>query len=77
MIIHEPPFAASERRHDLTPNTGMHMKTNTLAFIGVVLGIMAGINRLPMRSPAWGWRLAPYSIGSVAMFWVIQRTTLF
>jgi len=48
-----------------------------LAFIGVVLGLLAGINRLPLRWPAWGWRLAPYSIGAVAMFWVIQRTTLF
>lgn len=56
-------------------NVGVEL--GQLAFIGVVLGIMAGIDRLPVRSPAWGWRLAPYSIGAVAMFWVIQRTTLF
>jgi len=56
-------------------NVGVEL--GQLAFIGVVLGIMAGINRLPVRSPAWGWRLVPYSIGAVAMFWVIQRTTSF
>ncbi len=27
--------------------------------------------------PAWAWRIPPYAIGSVAMFWVIQRVAAF
>jgi hydrogenase/urease accessory protein HupE len=33
--------------------------------------------RLALASPAWSWRIAPYSIGSVAMFWLIQRLSVF
>ena len=48
-----------------------------LAFIAAVLGIAAGIRRSPVRVPAWSWRVAPYGIGTMAMFWVIQRITAF
>ena len=56
-------------------NVGVEL--GQLAFIGVVLGIMAGFNRLAISPPVWSWRLLPYGIGGVAMFWVIQRTTQF
>jgi hydrogenase/urease accessory protein HupE len=52
-----------------------------LLFIAAVLSIMAlgrfFIRRASLRQPAWAWRLAPYSIGSVAAFWMIQRVAAF
>jgi hypothetical protein len=52
-----------------------------LLFIGAVLSIMALgrwlIRRATIRQPAWAWRVAPYSIGSVAAFWMIQRIAAF
>ena len=48
-----------------------------LLFIGAMLSSIALLRRLPVRTPAWAWRLPPYAIGSVAAFWVIQRLTLF
>jgi hydrogenase/urease accessory protein HupE len=34
-------------------------------------------HRLRFSQPAWAWRIPPYAIGSLAMFWVIQRVTAF
>ncbi len=48
-----------------------------LAFITLVLGIAAILRQSPVQAPSWGWRIAPYAIGSVAMFWVIERTAAF
>jgi hydrogenase/urease accessory protein HupE len=48
-----------------------------LTFIAAVLGVVAGARRFPVRVPGWSWRVTPYAIGSVAMFWVIQRVTAF
>jgi hydrogenase/urease accessory protein HupE len=48
-----------------------------LAFVAVVIGVMAALRRLPAPTPPWGWRVAPYAIGTVAMFWVIQRVYAF
>jgi hypothetical protein len=39
----------------------------------VVLGVAAAFSRLSLRTPAWSWRVAPYAVGAVAMFWVIER----
>ena len=51
------------------------------ACIAAVLAIEAtaatAIRYSPVRKPAWGWRVMPYAIGTVAMFWVIQRTAAF
>jgi hydrogenase/urease accessory protein HupE len=44
-----------------------------LAFIGVVLGVLAIALRIPVKRPAWTWRLAPYAIGTIAMVWVVDR----
>ena len=48
-------------------------------FIGVVLSLIGAVRRLhiPSASPRWGKLIAPYGIGSVAMFWVIQRIASF
>jgi hydrogenase/urease accessory protein HupE len=52
-----------------------------LLFIAAILSIMALghwlIRRTAITEPAWAWRLAPYSIGGVAAFWMIQRITAF
>jgi len=48
-----------------------------LAFICVVLGFLAAIRLIPYARPSWGWRVAPYAIGSIAMVWVIERTAGF
>lgn len=52
-----------------------------LLFIAAILSIMALgrwlIRRAAIPQPAWAWRVAPYSIGGVAAFWMIQRIAAF
>ena len=52
-----------------------------LLFIAAILSIMALARWLSKRAaipqPAWAWRVAPYSIGGVAAFWMIQRIAAF
>jgi hydrogenase/urease accessory protein HupE len=52
-----------------------------LLFIAAILSIMALgrwlIRRTAIPKPAWAWRVAPYSIGAVAAFWMIQRIAAF
>ena len=46
-------------------------------FIGVVLSLLALLRRFAPRVPEWMEIVPPYAIGSVAMFWVIQRVLQF
>jgi hydrogenase/urease accessory protein HupE len=46
-------------------------------FIGVVLAFIAVIRRIRIPSPRWAELVPPYTIGSVAMFWVVQRIAVF
>jgi hydrogenase/urease accessory protein HupE len=48
-----------------------------LAFVGVVLVLLASLRSLQLPAPAWSWRLASYSIGAVAMYWTIERVVAF
>jgi hydrogenase/urease accessory protein HupE len=52
-----------------------------LLFIAAILCLMALGRWLTRRAaipqPAWAWRVAPYSIGGVAAFWMIQRIVAF
>jgi hydrogenase/urease accessory protein HupE len=52
-----------------------------LLFIAAILSIMALgrwlIRRTAIPNPAWARRVAPYSIGGVAAFWMIQRIAAF
>jgi hydrogenase/urease accessory protein HupE len=52
-----------------------------LLFIASVVFLIAAGREVTVRSgmsrPAWAWRIPPYAIGSVAMFWVIQRIGAF
>lgn len=48
-----------------------------LLFIALILGAIALVRRSRLNFPRWAAILPPYAIGSVAMFWVIQRITAF
>lgn len=44
-----------------------------LLFVALVWGLLVLLARLPAQPPAWSRKVPPYAIGSLAMFWVIQR----
>ena len=46
-------------------------------FIGVVLAFIALVRRIRIPFPRWAEFAPPYAIGSVAMFWVVQRMAVF
>lgn len=48
-----------------------------LLFIATVLSFIAVIRRVHLRLPNWVELVPAYAIGSIAMFWVIQRAVLF
>jgi hydrogenase/urease accessory protein HupE len=66
---HAIPFAL------LSFNVGVEI--GQLAFVAAVLGLFSIASRMPAPATSWAWRAAPYAIGSVAMFWVIQRVAAF
>ena len=48
------------------------------AFVfGVVALARQMMRHVTQQQPAWAWRIPPYAIGSIAMFWVIQRIAAF
>jgi hydrogenase/urease accessory protein HupE len=48
-----------------------------LMFIAAVLWFVAVVQRVRILIPRWGEFVPPYAIGTVAMFWIIQRVALF
>lgn len=60
---------------------GVHVRTGVEAghflFMGAVLSVMALIARANRPLPRWTELVPAYAIGSVAMFWVIERTLSF
>jgi hydrogenase/urease accessory protein HupE len=48
-----------------------------LLFIAAVLSFVAVVQRVRIPIPRWGEFVPPYAIGTVAMFWIIQRVALF
>jgi hydrogenase/urease accessory protein HupE len=56
-------------------NVGVEL--GQLAFVAAVLVVSNLARYLHFSIPSWSWKLAPYGIGSVAMFWVIDRTSGF
>ncbi len=52
-----------------------------LLFTASVFAIIALARQITRRinvpRPAWAWALPPYAIGSLAVFWVIQRIAAF
>ena len=53
-------------------NVGVEL--GQLAFVFVVLLTITIAARTSWRAPDWTRRVVPYAIGSVGMFWVIERT---
>jgi hydrogenase/urease accessory protein HupE len=57
------------------------VEVGQLLFIALVFAIVAlsrGITRrVNLPRPAWAWAVPPYAIGSVAVFWVLQRIAVF
>ncbi|WP_343225906.1 HupE/UreJ family protein [Luteolibacter marinus] len=50
------------------------VEAGQLLFVAAVLLLAAGTKRLPVRLPGWTKLIPPYAIGSLAMFWVIERS---
>jgi hypothetical protein len=48
-----------------------------LLFIATMLCLFVLVRRIRMACPRWARLAAPYAIGSVAMFWVIERVAAF
>ncbi len=49
-----------------------------IASVFAIIGLARQVTRrIGVSQPAWAWRVPPYAIGSVAMFWVIQRLAAF
>jgi hydrogenase/urease accessory protein HupE len=57
------------------------VEAGQLLFIAVVLVVITMLRRFArgaaLSPPPWAWRVPPYAIGSVAMFWLIQRVAAF
>jgi hydrogenase/urease accessory protein HupE len=52
-------------------NVGVEL--GQLLFIAVIITLIGSIGHVRLRLPRWATLVPPYAIGSVAMFWVIQR----
>jgi hypothetical protein len=44
-----------------------------LAFVAVVLAVMMALKRLEVRWPRWVTRVPAYAIGSLAIYWLLER----
>jgi hydrogenase/urease accessory protein HupE len=53
------------------------VEAGQLLFVSAVLSLVALVRRFKFPSPRWLPLAAPYAIGMVAMFWVIQRVARF
>jgi len=53
------------------------VEVGQLLFIAAVLAFVALVRRIRVAFPRWTELAPPYAIGTVAMFWVIQRTLAF
>jgi len=48
-----------------------------LAFVFVMLLLIAGIRRLQIQLPQWIYKAPAYLIGAMAMYWFIERVVAF
>jgi hydrogenase/urease accessory protein HupE len=53
------------------------VEAGQLLFVTAVLAVMACTKRIRVAWPRWAELVPPYAIGSLAMFWVIQRAAAF
>jgi hydrogenase/urease accessory protein HupE len=84
-LLHGLGFAGALSEIGLPPHSillallffNVGVELGQLAFIATVLPVLALVRRLPLPWPAWSWRVAPYVIGSLAMYWATERITSF
>ena len=84
-LLHGLGFASALRAVGLPENAipaallffNLGVEVGQLVFVGVVLALLASLRSLQLPAPAWSWRLAPYGIGAVAMYWTIERVSSF
>ena len=53
------------------------VEVGQLAFVAVVLAVIALVRRVCGPLPRWAGAIPAYAIGSVAMFWTVQRVAAF
>ena len=53
------------------------VEVGQLLFVAVAVGFIAALSRVRPTWPTWAEAIPPYAIGSLAMFWVIQRLAAF
>lgn len=83
-LLHGFGFAGALSEVGLPPNDipmalllfNVGVEAGQLVFVAVVIGIIALLRRLQVPQFEWARLLPPYAIGSVAMFWVIQRVAV-
>jgi len=84
-LLHGLGFAGALAQVELPPNSiplallffNVGVELGQLAFVIAVLAALAALLRLRIPQPFWARAMAPYAIGSVAMFWMIQRIDAF
>ena len=53
------------------------VEAGQLTFVFVMLLLIAGIRRLRFQLPQWSYKLPAYLIGTMAMYWFIERVLIF
>ena len=53
------------------------VETGHLLFVGLVLSLSGFVRKIRVSFPLWIVFVPPYAIGTLAMFWVIQRVATF
>jgi hydrogenase/urease accessory protein HupE len=53
------------------------VESGQILFISLVVGVLTVLRKIKIPYPNWSWRAVPYTIGSIAAFWTIQRTISF
>jgi len=53
------------------------VEAGQLLFVAAMLALVAGARRIRIAWPRWAELVLPYAIGSLAMFWVMQRVAVF
>ena len=84
-LLHGLGFASALREVGLPENAiptallffNLGVELGQLTFVGVVLALLASLPSLRLSAPTWSWRLAPYGIGAIAMYWTIERVLAF
>lgn len=59
----------------LSFNVGVEL--GQLAFVLTMVLVYQSVKRVPLKLPQWSQLVAPYAIGSVAAFWVVERVLAF